>query len=68
MNDAQLRSMTSKELRQLRDDIDAAIRAAIAKSRPKAPSAAVQEEAPKTFDLEKERDAWKARKAAGPKD
>lgn len=57
--------MTVTELRDLRDRVDTAIRSAIARSRierqqvlaPAAPSAA------SIIDLERERDAWKARKA-----
>lgn len=66
MDASALEQMTLKELKQLKDRIDVAIRAAIRQSRsPVAPAdqAAAQAPPPK-FDLEAERDAWKARRAA----
>lgn len=63
MQQSELEQMTSKDLRALKDRIDIAIRAAIARSR--APAAAVPAAAAPTIDLERERDAWQARKRAG---
>lgn len=64
MQQSELEQMTSKDLRALKDRIDIAIRAAIARSR--APAAAVPAAAAApTIDLERERDAWQARKRAG---
>lgn len=62
MKQSELERMSSKELRSLKDRIDAAIRASIARSR--APVAAEPAQPP-TIDLERERDAWQARKKAG---
>ena len=63
MTPAELERMSLKELRLLKDRIDSAIRAAIARSR--VPATASQAEAPPPkIDLERERDAWKARRAA----
>ena len=58
MDDAQLEMLTVKELRDLKDRIDLAIRAVIRASR--APKAAETTKAPDPvkFDLERERDAW----------
>lgn len=63
MQQSELEQMTSKDLRALKDRIDIAIRAAIARSR--APAAAAPAAAAPTIDLERERDAWQARKRAG---
>ena len=58
VDDAQLEMLTVKELRDLKDRIDLAIRAVIRASR--APKAAETTKAPDPvkFDLERERDAW----------
>ena len=57
MNDAQLAMMSVKDLRELRANIDAAIRAAIRSSRTQREP---KVEAPVLIDLERERDAWTA--------
>jgi hypothetical protein len=68
VNDSQLDKLSLRELRELKDSIDAAIRAAIrqrseAKSKPVSPVAP----APVKIDLEGERDAWiAARRQAKP--
>ena len=59
MDDFQLEDMTVKELRQLKERVDTAIRAAIAKSRIQ--SQPKLDDRP-TTDLERERQAWEARK------
>ena len=67
VNDHQLDLLSVKELRELKDNIDTAIRAAIrernkAKERPVMAAKA----APTPFDLERERDAWiAARRQSG---
>ena len=61
MTDAELEAMSVKDLRELRDLVDAAIRAHIAKLRsPLSTGGAAP--AHMTIDLERERDAWQARK------
>lgn len=60
MNDAELGKLTVKELRDLRDRVDNAIRASIARSRHSAQNPASASGAPTTMDLERERDAWKS--------
>jgi hypothetical protein len=59
VNDVQLEMMSVKQLRELRTTIEAAIRAKIASTRvqrlPKV-------EAVKTIDLERDANAWKARR------
>lgn len=62
MTSAELERMSLKELRLLKDRIDGAIRGAIARSR--APATAPADAAAPKIDLERERDAWKARRAA----
>lgn len=62
MTPAELERMSLKELRLLKDRIDSAIRAAIARSR-SAPAAPQAEAAAPKIDLERERDAWQARRA-----
>lgn len=66
MDQAELEQMSVKDLRALKDRIDEAIRAEIAKQRVareqvavRAPDAQVQ-----LIDLERERDAWAARRKA----
>ena len=59
MKAADLNNMTVVELRELRERIDIAIRAAIARSRVKVEA---QPAAPPQIDLERERDAWTARR------
>ncbi len=58
VDDAELEKLTVKELRDLKDQIDLAIRAVIRASR--APKLAEPANAPEPakFDLERERDAW----------
>ena len=59
MDDVQLEMMTAKELRELRSNIDAAIRSKIANNRvERSPKI----EAVKTIDLERDANAWKARR------
>ena len=58
MDDAQLEKLTIKELRDLKDCIDLAIRASIRASRAPKPVAQVNAAEPVKFDLERERDAW----------
>ena len=55
MDDAQLKSLTVKELLELQAEVELAIRAAIRAKREKKPAVAA---APKKIDLERERDAW----------
>lgn len=64
MQQSDLEQMSTKELKALKDRIDLAIRAAIARSRAPASAAATSEPLP-TMDLERERDAWQARRKAG---
>jgi len=66
MDVSALEQMTLKELKQLRDKIDVAIRAAIRQSRSSVTNTdqAAGQTPPPKFDLEAERDAWKARRAA----
>ena len=56
--DAELEMMSVKELQDLRDSVDEAIRTAIRQARPELKAATAP---PKMIDLERERDAWKAR-------
>ena len=62
MNDSQLEQMSMRELREFRDAVDAAIRASIARDRnersAKILGPAVEQRV--VFDLERERDAWRA--------
>lgn len=60
---AELERLPLKDLKALRGRIDEAIRAAIAKSRPVVVAAQPAGDAPK-LDLEREREAWEARKKA----
>lgn len=62
MTSAELERMSLKELRLLKDRIDSAIRAAITRSR-SAPASPQAEAAAPKIDLERERDAWQARRA-----
>lgn len=64
MYDCDLDSMTVQELKELRDRIDNAIRAEIAKDRVQRESRKLPAEAapPPAIDLERERDAWAARR------
>ena len=55
----QLDKMSVKDLRQLREDIDAAIRSKIAQDRL---ARTTKTPAPARIDLESERDAWQARR------
>ena len=55
----QLDTMSVKDLRQLRDDIDAAIRSKIAQDRM---ARTTKTPVPTKIDLESERDAWQARR------
>lgn len=64
MTSAELERMSLRELRLLKDRIDGAIRGAIARSRAPAPAAPATEAPAPKIDLERERDAWKARRAA----
>ena len=57
MNEDELDQLTVVELRAIRDRVDAAIRAAIARSRIET---SVKLATPAKIDLERERDAWKA--------
>lgn len=68
-DDSRLEQLSVKELRQLSEDIKDAVRAAIRRSREekergRAPIVAVstEDQVPKPFSLEAERDAWLARK------
>jgi hypothetical protein len=62
VNDAQLRMMSVKELRELKQNIDVAIRSAIARSRITGSNTtdSAKPAEPKKLDLEQERDAWQA--------
>lgn len=61
MSNWQLDMLTVKELRELRDRVDDAIRVAIARQRAERESGRFTGEAmATTIDLEKERDAWTA--------
>jgi hypothetical protein len=62
VNDAQLQLMSVKELRELKQNIDAAIRSAIARSRNTVSRSADSDKPvePKKLNLEQERDAWQA--------
>lgn len=64
MTDADLESLTVQDLRELRARVDDAIRAQIARSRPTtmASTASLAAAAPSVVDLERERDAWQARR------
>jgi hypothetical protein len=62
MTDAELENMTVEDLRALRDKVDDAIRAQIAKSRSASAPHASGAPAPTVIDLERERDAWQARR------
>ncbi len=64
MTDADLENLTVQDLRELRARVDDAIRAQIARSRPSAmmSGASVAAPAPSVIDLERERDAWQARR------
>lgn len=64
MTDADLESLTVQDLRELRARVDDAIRAQIARSRPAAmvSAASLAAAAPSVVDLERERDAWQARR------
>lgn len=66
MTDAELGSMSVRDLRDLKQRVDDAIRSQIAKSRvasPMAGPATVGGGAPPSIvDLERERDAWQARR------
>lgn len=65
MTDAELESMTVQDLRDLKQRVDEAIRSQIAKSRMAAPAArsmTVADQPPAVIDLERERDAWQARR------
>jgi hypothetical protein len=61
MEGAELDQMTTVELRALKDRIDTAIRAAIAKRRIE--KSGVAERPMGVVDLEKDRDAWMARRS-----
>jgi hypothetical protein len=58
VDDAQLEKLTVKELRDLKDQIDLAIRAVIRASRAPMSAEPVKAAEPAKFDLERERDAW----------
>ena len=58
VDDAQLEMLTVTELRDLKDRIDLAIRAAIRASRAPKTEAPISAAEPVKFDLERERDAW----------
>ena len=60
MTEYRLDEMSVKDLLALRDQVDSAIRACIARSRAEATAKPVGSE--NVFDLERERDAWTARK------
>lgn len=64
MTDADLENLTVQDLRDLRARVDDAIRAQIARSRPTAMATAsgASAPAPSIIDLERERDAWQARR------
>ena len=58
VDDAQLEKLTVNELRDLKDQIDLAIRAVIRASRAPKPLEPVKAVEAAKFDLERERDAW----------
>ena len=66
MTDSELESMTVRDLRDLKQRVDDAIRFQIAKSRsaPTIGGAAISSSGPQpsVLDLERERDAWQARR------
>jgi hypothetical protein len=64
MTDADLENLTVQDLRELRARVDDAIRAQIARSRPTPmmSAATLAAPAPSVIDLERERDAWQARR------
>ncbi len=64
MTDADLENLTVQDLRDLRARVDDAIRAQIARSRPTAMATVPGASAapPSVVDLERERDAWQARR------
>ncbi len=64
MTDSDLETLTVQDLRELRARVDDAIRAQIARSRPTAmtSTAGLAAPAPSVIDLERERDAWQARR------
>lgn len=64
MTDADLENLTVQDLRELRARVDDAIRAQIARSRPTtmATASGATVAAPSIIDLERERDAWQARR------
>jgi|LNFM01.1.fsa_nt_gb hypothetical protein len=65
MTDADLESLTVQDLRELRGRVDDAIRAQIARSRPTTTMVTASSSgapAPSVIDLERERDAWQARR------
>lgn len=67
MEQSELEQMSVKDLRALKDRIDDAIRSEIAKQRMAREQNTVKpaEEAAPLIDLERERDAWAARRKAG---
>ncbi len=63
MDDRDLEILTVQELLALRDRVDGAIRAEIAKDRlARETRAPAPDDAPQVIDLERERDAWAARR------
>lgn len=62
--DTELRNMSVEDLRALKERVDAAIRAHIARSRQAQQSSSPEHkaEALPNIDLERERDAWQARR------
>jgi len=57
VNDDELKTLTSRELCELRDQVEVAIRAAIRAKRSKPAASPTTAPAP-SIDLERERDAW----------
>jgi hypothetical protein len=61
-----LDTMSVRELMELQADIQAAVKAAIRQQNEQRAMAAAPPAANKVVDLERERDAWLARRRAGP--